>query len=152
VRTPAWVWVLLGVTFLLLASGAIAAVAVPAFHVARDAVWDQEAKTLLQDTRPTVHGIAAADGSFTALRADRLGRNDPFHGYTEGASTGPKELSVAGREDGFALALLSRSGTCWVIDTTGPLVGRDRQVRTGRLRGDRPCAATDAAALTQEDF
>lgn len=151
-RTPRWVWVLLAVIGLLLAVGVISAIAVPAVDVARDAVRDEEAKTLLRDTRQIAIGLAVADGAYTALTPERLGRNDPFHRYTDGPSTDAGELSVRAREEGFTLAVRSASGRCWIVDTSGTLLADEHPARTGRLPADRPCRAADVAAMTEESF
>jgi hypothetical protein len=151
-KTPARVWVLLATIVLLLGAGLVSAVAIPTFRTARDLVHDQEAQRLLDDARQTAIGVAVADGAYTALTTDRLGRNDPFHTYTSGPSTGARELSVATGEDGFALAVRSDSGRCWVVETSGPLLSSDHPTRTGRLAAGRACDADGAHAMREEDF
>lgn len=151
-RTPRRVWVLLAVIGLLLAVGVISAIAVPAVDIARDAVRDEEAKTLLRNTREVAIGLAVADGTYTALTPERLARNDPFHRYTDGPSTDARQLSVRAREEGFTLAVRSASGRCWIVDTRGTLLASEHPARTGRLPADRPCRAADVAAMTEEPF
>jgi hypothetical protein len=116
-------------------------------------VWDDEAQALLQDVRDDAAGLAMDDASYAAATPERLAAADGLHRFTAGASTAADQISVATRDDGVALAVRSRSGRCWVIDTSGALRDpADRVVRTGRLLGERPCTATAVAELTEEDF
>ena len=150
-KTPVWVFLLLA-TIALLMLGGIVAVAVPAFNLARDTVWDEEAKVVLQD----VHGAAveirgAGSSGFLAVTADALAQEEPFVEHTIEPSTDPDVVSHWVLADRMTFVVRSQSGTCWVVRSEvlpdGSIVER-----RGKLRDGQPCVAATVEGFTSEDF
>ena len=149
-KTPAWVFLLLG-TVALLMLGGVVAVAVPAFRIARDTVWDEEAKTTLQDSHAAAATTRDLNGGFSAVTPEALNQLEPFVVHTTGPSTGPEVVSVYALPDRMTLTLRSESGTCWVMrDVTGASGAVEEQ--RGKLRSGQPCVAATVEGFTTEDF
>lgn len=152
-KTPAWVWVLLATVVLLLGVGVVAAIAVPTFRVARDAVWDEEAKTNLLDAYDAATVVRSTSGSYLQATPESLARTEPRLTYTLGESRGDGVVSVHPLDRRITLAVRSRSGTCWVIDDDADVLGRDG-FRSGRVdgRGVGCVAGSATAGLVEEEF
>jgi hypothetical protein len=75
---------------------------------------DVEAKMTAQQTAAAVQQLYAEQGSFDAITAGALHNFEPSSQYTGGASTGPHVVSVSSSSTGVGLAVLSRSGTCFL--------------------------------------
>lgn len=152
-KTSPWIWVAIGAVVVVVLGGAVAAVAVPVFHAARDVVWDEEAKDNLRDGHAAAVTVRSSAGTFTPATPEQLQALAPGLRFTAGASTHHREISVGGAERRVTVAVRSRSGTCWVIDDDDGRPGSEGY-RTGRLPGDAgPCLATaGAAAMEPEDF
>jgi hypothetical protein len=78
------------------------------------AAQDVEAKMTAQQTAAAVRQLYAEQGSFDAITAGALQNFEPSSQYTGGASTGPHVVSVSSSSTGVGLAVLSRSGTCFL--------------------------------------
>ena len=153
VKTPVWVWLLLGAIVLLLGIGVVAAIAVPTFRVARDAVWDEEAKTNLLDAYDAATILRSTSGSYFQATPESLARTQPRLTYTAGASGGAEDISVYPLDQRITLAVRSQSGTCWVIQDDADVMGRGG-FRSGRVadRGADCHAASGTAGLVDEEF
>lgn len=152
-KTPVWVWIALGGTVLLFGLGILAAIAVPTFHVARDAVWDEEAKTNLRDAYDVAAAARSVSGTFATATPEQLAGRDSRFTWTSAASSSPQQVSVYALDQRITLAVRSRSGACWVIDDDTSVRGA-AGYRTGRLPGEQlPCsAAAGGPGLVEEDF
>jgi len=149
-KTPAWVFLLLGTVALLMLAG-IVAVAVPAFRLARDTVWDEEAKATLQESHAAAATTRDLNGGFAAVTPEALDRLEPFVAHTTGPSTGPEVVSVYALPDRMTLTLRSESGTCWVMrDVTN--AGGAIEEQRGGLREGQSCVAATVEGFTTEDF
>jgi hypothetical protein len=86
---------------------------------------DAEAKMTAQQTAAAVQQLYAEQGSFDAITAGALHNFEPSSRYTGGASTGPNVVSVSSSSTGVGLAVLSRSGTCFLerFTTSGVTYG-----------------------------
>ena len=144
--TPIWIWVALGGVLLLFVVGILAAIAVPAFRVGRDAVFDEEAKQVLLDARSRGYGLAGGSGSYTAVTPEALERDDPTNDYTSGESRGPGTVSVYALPERLTLAVRSRSGTCWITDDS------NMTSRTGKLRESQTCVAATVDGFEPVEF
>jgi hypothetical protein len=152
-RTSPWIWVILGLIDVLYAPVVVAAVAVPVYHVARDAVWDEEAKQNLRDAHDAAGTVRSSSGSYSAATPEGLREVEPRFRYTSGPSTGAEEISVYATDTRVTVAVRSESGVCWIIDDDAAIAGA-AGYRTGRLRSEGlDCsAATGADGMRSEDF
>lgn len=152
-KTPVWVWAALAGTILLMGIGIVAAIAVPTFRIARDTVWDEEAKTNLLDAYDAAAVLRSTSGSYLQATPDDLDRTDPRFDYTTSGSTGPTNISIHPLDQRITLAVRSASGTCWVVVDDAETLGR-AGFRTGRMpTGELGCAAaTGTAGLVEEEF
>jgi len=147
------VWVLLGTIVLLLGIGAVAAIAVPTFRIARDTVWDEEAKTNLLDAYDAAAVVRSTSGSYLQATPERLVRTEPRLTFTIGESRGAEHVSVHPLDQRITLAVRSQSGTCWVIEDDAEVLGQSG-FRSGRVgaRGVGCTAGSAAAGLVEEEF
>ncbi|HVF31573.1 MAG TPA: DUF2510 domain-containing protein [Acidimicrobiales bacterium] len=148
-KTAVWVWVVLALVAVSVLLGGVVAVVVPAFRIARDTVWDEEAKRTLRETQAAAASVRSPGGGFLAVTAAELDRVDPFVEHTEGPSTGPEVVSVHVLDDRLTLTLRSRSGTCWVVRDVAAPVGGASSSR-GRLRSGQPCSASTVEGFKDE--
>ena len=146
-KTPVWVWLAIAGILLAIVVGGVVAVAVPAFHLARDAAWDEEAKQVVRTSESVASGLSGEAG-YAAVTAEALDATDfdPAVAHTTSESTGPNLVSVYGLPDELTLAVRSRSGSCWVVQSTRS----SRQ--TARLGDERPCVAATVGAVTGDEF
>jgi type II secretory pathway pseudopilin PulG len=152
-KTPIWVWLLAGTVVLLLGIGVLAAIAVPTFRVARDAAWDEQAKTNLLTAYDAATILRSTSGSYFQATPESLARTEPALTYTTGDSGGPEDVSVYPLDQRITLAVRSQSGTCWVIQDDADVMGRGG-FRSGRVDGDGAVcnAASGTAGLVEEEF
>jgi hypothetical protein len=151
-RTPVWVWILVALVALSVVVGGIAAVAVPAFRIARDAVWDEEAQLAVADVHAAAVGLRGAGTSgFLNVTAEALAFEEPFVEHTTEASDGPDVVSHWVLADSMTFAVRSESGTCWVVRSRALGDGTIQDER-GRVRDGQPCLAATVGRLTLEDF
>jgi predicted metalloprotease len=89
------------------------------------AAQDVDAKMTAQQTAAAVRQLYAEQGSFDAITAGTLHTFEPSSQYTGGASTGPHVVSVSSSSTGVGLAVLSRSGACFLerLTTSGVTYG-----------------------------
>ena len=151
-KTPVWVWIVVALVAASVILGGLVAVAVPAFRLARDTVWDEEAKLALQETHEAAVTARNIGGGFLAVTPEELDRLDPLVAHTTGPSTGPDVVSVYVLDDRMTLALESDSGTCWVMrdDRSTELLVTEHR---GRLADDdQPCVAATIERFIDEEF
>lgn len=94
--------------------GVLLAIAIPTFLGARHRSQDAVARSSLR------LGLEAASASsFESVDADGMSDIEPSLSYVKAGteSRGPKELSIAAGESGWAAAVLSESGTCFFVHT-----------------------------------
>jgi hypothetical protein len=78
------------------------------------AAQDVEAKMTAQQAAAAVQQLYAEQGSFDAVTAGALHNFEPSSQYTGGASTGPHIVSISSSSTAVGLAVLSRSGACFL--------------------------------------
>ncbi len=78
------------------------------------AAQDVEAKMTAQQAAAAVQQLYAEQGSFDAITAGALHNFEPSSQYTGGASTGPHVVSISSSSTAVGLAVLSRSGACFL--------------------------------------
>jgi type II secretory pathway pseudopilin PulG len=124
------------------------AIAIPTFIGARERANDRAAQSAARNALTAAKVIYTDSQSYEAATPEQLGSIEQSLAFATAPSGGVTQVSVRGTSNTFAVAVLSSSGTCWVVvDTiTGEATS---DTRYGQLPDGVPCAASviDAASL-----
>jgi len=134
--------------------GILLAIAIPTFLGARERGQDVVAKTSLRNAVGAVLNIAMS-GDFDPT-GDPVAWLNELEGSLawrfEQSSDGPKQIDVAGYDNGMGFAARSESGTCFYIYGWGDQSGYQGKL-VGSQDGADPCRAADAqAAASRADW
>ena len=99
------------------------AIAIPSFLGAKGRASDRAAQTSLRIAFTNAKAIYVDSKSFSDVTVGALRTAERSLSFTAGASTAPKEVSVASSASGIVLAAQSAQGTCYVIGDGGPPAG-----------------------------